>query len=465
VTICISGFDKAITARTIEININDSHPLVILGNMLPWSELYNIIEDDLKKTSKGRWWTGRKLKVRILLASYIIQQLYNTTDRKTEYAIKDNAAYQLFCGRGLVDKWHCPDHTKIEKFRSRLSPETQKNIANKVSSSAVSLGFANPQHIDIDSTIQEANMTYPSDSSLLCKLSIMGKKVSSFMNDNISDFKHKAMEIDISSIKHYARNYFFTKDKEQKDSHLKNLFCLVKEQVLPIYDNARCLSQNITSSMKWNLKRTFSQFIDLAKTYLNHAEIYVNEKRAVKNKIMSFHLKEVSCLNKNKPDKKCFFGRTIQLGRIAGNFLFVGKSPSANHTDKKSVSLLLKEHEVSFSADSIVSFTADKGYYSSANEKFLQEKNIKEIGLQRPCNVKTNLKNDLSVEKIKQLNNRRSGIEPLIGHAKQRGQLGKSRMKSDETIESSAYTSILSFNLHQLLRHKTEKTKLVMNST
>lgn len=58
---------------------------------------------------------------------------------------------------------------------------------------------------------------------------------------------------------------------------------------------------------------------------------------------MSFHLKEVACLNKNKPERKCFFGRTIQLGRIAGNFLFVGKMPSANHTDKQSLPLLVKE--------------------------------------------------------------------------------------------------------------------------
>ena len=32
--------------------------------------------------------------------------------------LKDNAAYQLFCGREIVKKWHAPDHTKIEEFHS-----------------------------------------------------------------------------------------------------------------------------------------------------------------------------------------------------------------------------------------------------------------------------------------------------------------------------------------------------------
>lgn len=70
---------------------------------------------------------------------------------------------------------------------------------------------------------------------------------------------------------------------------------------------------------------------------------------------------------------------------------------------------------------------------SSANEKLLQDKGIEEIGLQKPGNIKSNLKNNLSAEKIKVLANRRSGIEPLIGHAKNRGQLRKSRIKSDKS--------------------------------
>ncbi len=48
---------------------------------------------------------------------------------------------------------------------------------------------------------------------------------------------------------------------------------------------------------------------------------------------------------------------------------------------------------------------------------------------------------------------RRSGIEPLIGHAKQGGQLGQSRMKRDETTLAAGYGAIGGFNLRQLVRH------------
>ena len=49
--------------------------------------------------------------------------------------------------------------------------------------------------------------------------------------------------------------------------------------------------------------------------------------------------------------------------------------------------------------------------------------------------------------------NRRSGIEPLIGHTKHGGQLGQSRMKQDETTLAAGYSAVGGFNLRQLVRH------------
>ena len=57
------------------------------------------------------------------------------------------------------------------------------------------------------------------------------------------------------------------------------------------------------------------------------------------------------------------------------------------------------------------------------------------------------------------LRDRRAGIEPLIGHAKHGGQLGRSRMKSDAATLAAGYGSILGFNLRQLIRHQAGKMK------
>ena len=68
------------------------------------------------------------------------------------------AVYQVFCGLNVVSSWRCPDHTKIEEFRNRLSAETHKSISDYIVNVGVKLGFGDPSRLDIDSTVQESSM-------------------------------------------------------------------------------------------------------------------------------------------------------------------------------------------------------------------------------------------------------------------------------------------------------------------
>lgn len=181
-SICESGLSVKPKAESVVITITNAHPLLRLAQGLDWSALADLVRPDLKATG-GCWHLGRKLKLRIHLGVFLLQQLYNQVDRQTEYAVRDNAAWQLFCGKGIVDDWHCPDHTKIQTFRSRLSPSTQQQLANAIAQKAVQLGFADPSHVDIDSTVQAANMAYPSDANLLCKLGQLAKRAADYMNE------------------------------------------------------------------------------------------------------------------------------------------------------------------------------------------------------------------------------------------------------------------------------------------
>lgn len=156
-----SGMNSEIKAGEVIITILPSHPLIKLAGAIDWDKLKEIILSDLKATTlKGKWWLGRKLKIRIHLAICILQQLYNKTDRQMECSLKDNAAFQLFCGKGVVKNWHCRDYTKIEEFRSRLSPAIQNALANEIAKLAVRLGYGKADCFDMDSTICEANMAY-----------------------------------------------------------------------------------------------------------------------------------------------------------------------------------------------------------------------------------------------------------------------------------------------------------------
>ena len=445
-----SGMNSKLSSTPITLTVSDSHPLIKLANTIPWKDIMEVVMPDLKKTSKGKWWMGRPLRLRIHLGAYLLQQLFDKTDRQTEYAIKDNAAYQLFCGRTTVEKWHCPDHTKIEEFRSRLSPDTQQRLANHLAKIAVSLGYADPSELDIDSTIQEANMAYPSDIHLLTQLGIKAMKVLDYMQKNFSTFTFELIKIDLKAIKKQARVCYFSKskDKKEKNDHLGDLWSCVFGQVMGVVKRIEILDDYDFKQMPWNIERLAKQlkteayiyFVDVTK-FLLHGVIEPTKR-------LCFHLKEVACFNKNKPGKKYQFGRAFQLSRIGGNFLLVGKSSSVRMDDKKSLKPMVGMQQQLFPETTSLSVATDKGYYSKQNSDYLDASTGSSLGLQKPANVKCQTHSDDT-----ELINRRAGIEPLIGHTKQGGQLGRSRMKYDRTIESSGYAAVLGFNGRQLIRY------------
>lgn len=287
-----SGLNGKISGRDIVITVENKHPLIQLAQALNWEDLAEIIVSDLQSTTKkGRWWMGRPLRLRIHLGAYILQQLFNKTDRQIEYDIKDNAVYQLFCGRYLVKKWHCPDHTKIEEFRSRLTPETQNKLSNEVAKQAVSLGFAEPAHIDIDSTVQEANMAYPSDIHLLTQLGIKAKKVWGYMQKKFSTFTFEPLKIDLKSIKQHARTAYFSKSKnpEEKNNNLSDLWSCVFGQVMDVVKRIEILDDYDFKHMPWNIKRLALQLKLHAHDYFVDVTKFLLKGVIEPTKRLSFH--------------------------------------------------------------------------------------------------------------------------------------------------------------------------------
>jgi transposase, IS5 family len=457
-----SGIGLKVVEKDITISIRNNHPLIKLANNLPWEEMTFIVLEDLKNTSAGQWWTGRPLMIRIHLGAFILQKLHDLEDRATEYFLNDNAAVQLFCGKYIVDKWHAPDHTKIAEFRSRLKIETQRALANIIVQHAHKLGFADPSIVDIDSTIQEANMSYPSDVRNLTKIAEKAKKILDFFIAK-GESLGEAVSIDFKKIKKLARKCFFMAKNAPEDEKTQaelQVLKSTKQESKPIINACVAMSEEQLNKLPWNIKDAVIQLREHALQYFKDAKIYFTERTAAAGKKLAFHLSEVSCFNKGKKHKKNEFGRCFQMMRIAGNFLFALPNASVENNDKESIAPAIYEHAKAFGENNINSFSSDKGYYSKKNETMLIKNRIAEIGMQRPDNI--NRKKLLTPEKEEKLANRRSGIEPLIGHAKHKGQLGRSRMKSDEGTESAGFASIMGFNLRQLIRHVTGKIEFAV---
>jgi len=78
---CHSGMNGVIVDSNITLKISSEHPLIKLANTLDWNAITKIVLPDLKNTTRKRfWWLGRRLKLRIHLGVFLLQQLLNATE-------------------------------------------------------------------------------------------------------------------------------------------------------------------------------------------------------------------------------------------------------------------------------------------------------------------------------------------------------------------------------------------------
>lgn len=450
----LDGLNATIGASIVSIPVETTHRLVQLANALDWNGLVARALPDLKKTARGMWWRGRPLFLRVHMGVYLLQSLYNETDRGIEDRIKYDASFQTFCGGSIVPDWGCPDHTKIESFRNRLTAETQRQLIDIVLLAAMKLGFADPTWMDVDSTVQEANISYPSDANLMTKLAQKCKKVLDYLKGKAGTVIPGNLEIEMSLIRKKAQEYFFlakNKPREMKRLVFRDLHQLIKQQVFPFLKVVADLNPDHLKSLPWNISRELTQVSRYGKRYILDVAHFIRKQTIKAGKILSLHAQALSCIKKGKLGKDFEFGRVYQLGRIGGNFLITMACDSIRMEDKQCLGGMIGEHARLFGEGVLKSIGTDKGYYSSRNLRSAFSADICEVGIQCPGSVKA--KGRIDEAAVKTLRDRRAGIEPLIGHAKKMG-LGRSRMKSDTATLASGYRCVLGFNLRQLANHQ-----------
>ena len=444
-SIDLSGRDANLESTDIVISVSGLDPLIKLGNVLPWPEMMDRVAEDLKSTTaKGFWWVGRNIIVRIHLAIFLLQKLYDLTDRMVIEQLRGNAVFQLFCGYGIVKNWKIPAFTKVEEFRNRLSPETQRWIVNLLAREAVALKIADPSSLDVDSTVQEANMAYAADGNLMVKLARKVGKVAKWLAEKAGVVVPTSIGELMAPLGSLAKGYFFASKKDDvKMAALATLHAHVKKLLYTALETFESLPRKVRASMPQNITLHLDHVTEKGKRYMLDVAHYLRTGKMKPGKILSFHLSEVAYINKNKVGKQAQFGREYQIGRLTGNIVIASPSPTIRTNDKSAMVGMVGLHQDLFGKGALDSVSADRGYYSRANQSALAAVGETSLGYQW---------HDQGEADFRRLADRRAGIEPIIGHIKQGGQLDRSRMKSDQATYAAGYGAMVGFNLRQIMR-------------
>ena len=151
---------------SLEDMLSHQHPLFQLSNKINWESFENAFSP-LYCSNNGR----PAHPIRLMCGLLILKHLRNVSDEMVVSQWSENAYYQYFCG-GLefMPKQPC-DASELVHFRNRIGEEGMELILAE--SIRVNTDHDNEDHFDtafIDSTVQEKNITYPTDAKLHKKI-------------------------------------------------------------------------------------------------------------------------------------------------------------------------------------------------------------------------------------------------------------------------------------------------------
>jgi len=394
------------------LDMND--PLIALADTIDWE----IFEDNFEKHySKD----GRPAKpIRLMVGILLLKQLKNLSDEEIVVQWKQNPYFQYFCGFDefqIVEPCHPTD---LVYFRKRIGTEGMQLIF----AMSVNLhGDAKEEkQVIVDTTVQENNITYPTDGKLAIK---------------IINHLHKIAKQEKIQLR---RTYM----KEIKGHRVSLRFFRHPRKIKKARSAMKRL-KTIAKTLIRDLDRNFNdaQHQKYAEALYLYMRVLLQEKSS-KDKIYSLHEPHAYAVGKGKDHKKWEYGTKASLVTTKKSGIIIGvASHEKNEHDSKTLQVALTSAQ-SNRAKPIKEAICDRGYRG--------KKEVLGIEISIPGKV---LKRDSKYQKeIKREKfRRRAAIEPIIGHLKSDHGLARNHLKGFIGDEMNLLLAASAFNLKKWMNN------------
>jgi len=391
-----------------------SDPLIKLADTIDWS----IFDKEFEKYYSKE---GRPAKaIRLMVGILLLQQLENLSDENVVLQWKCNPYYQYFCGFDELQVSEPCHSTELVKFRQRIGAEGIKVIFSM--SVALYGKEANEKQIIIDTTVQENNITYPTDGKLTIKI----------INHLYKIAKQEDIQLRRTYLKeikqHRISLRFFRHPRKRKKARaaMKRL-------------------KTIAKTLMRDLDRQFSE--EQHQKYANQLYLYMRillQERKTPNKIYSLHEPHAYAVGKGKDYVAWEYGTKASVVTTKKSGVIIGVcAHDKNEHDSKTLEGALTS-ALSNTTKPIKEVICDRGYRG--------KKEVLGVEISIPVTVlkrDTKYHKEIKREKFR----RRAAIEPVIGHLKSDHRMQINYLKGFIGDEINLLLSASAFNLKKWMNN------------
>ena len=394
--------------------LDSRDPLVALADTINWEQF----DDSFEKYYSD---IGRPAKpIRLMVGLLILKQLENLSDENAVLQWKRNPYYQYFCGMTEYQPALPCDPTDLVYFRKRIGTEgVEKIFAMSV---ALHGKDAQEKQVIIDTTVQEKNVTYPTDGKLAIKMIHHLYRIARAEGIQLRRTYLKEIKGHRISLR------FFRHPKKIKKARaaMKRLKTITRVLI-------RDISRKIDEKELEKYQETFDLFLKVS-----------DQKQKDSNKIYSLHEQHIYVIAKGKDHKKYEYGTKASLVTTMKSNVIIGVSAhEKNEHDSKTLEAALasaNKHRTKPITEAI----CDRGYRGK-----------KEVDGTAICIPDTPKKRDTKYQKEQKRKKfrRRAAIEPIIGHVKSDHRMQRNYLKGFVGDEINLLLAASAFNLKKWMNN------------
>lgn len=391
--------------------LDQKHPLFILAHKINWA----VFDDAFKVYYSEKM--GKPAKpIRLMVSLLILKQVRNLSDESVVEQWSENLYYQYFGGEHQFKPGIPCVPTELVAFRQRIGEAGMELILKESIRVNEPPDDAGNVVVSVDTTVQEKNITYPTDDKQYKKIIKICWKIAEREGINVRQS--------------YTRT-FKKLSHQQRFKNTKNGAMLARKASRSIKVIAGRLLRELARKLP----------LDRLGVYLPKLKLYqrvLSQKRDDTNKIYSLHEPHVKCYTKGKEHKKFEFGSKAsflvcqQTGIIMGALNF-----TETLHDSKTLPEVLEQYQ-RLNDKEVTEVFVDRGY------KGLKQYKSSTVHVPKP---------DKNISKKKRKrHSRRAAIEPVIGH-----------LKSDYRLCRNYLKGIIGDQINVILAAAAMNFKRVMN--